>query len=182
MSSSLAESELALMREISRQPIQTQRALSRHAGLSLGMTNLLLKRLGRKGMIKARQLDWNRTQYILTPKGALEKARKMLDYTRYTVKIFRQIQENVTTALRREHESGRRAFWIVSQDELGGVLRESVDELALSGARFEYASGFSEVPENAELVLSATQEAPPAQAAWRHVRLVDFLDVDFRLP
>jgi predicted transcriptional regulator len=180
MTSSLAENEFVLIQEIAREPVRTQRDLSRSAGLSLGMTNLLIKRLTRKGLIKARQLDWNRTQYILTPKGALEKTRKILDYTRYTVRIFRQLQENVSAALAREKDA-RGEVWIVAKDELEGVLRESVAARAADGTRFRFAPDFASVPAGAELVLSAAQEDPPAKAPWRHVRLVDFLDADFRL-
>lgn len=180
-SPALHESELALMREIARSPVQTQRGLSRETGLSLGMTNLLLKRLARKGLIKVGRLDWKRTQYILTPKGALEKARKTYDYALYTVRLFRQLQDNVTTVLRREHASGRRTFWIVAQDELESALRETVAGLGLPEARFTFARGFAEVPDEADLVLSATQETAPARLASRLVSLVDFLDADRRL-
>lgn len=176
----LDESELALIRAIARAPIQTQRGLSRGAGLSLGMTNLLLKRLARKGMIKVGRLDWKRTQYLLTPKGALEKTRKTYDYALYTVRLFRQLQENVTTVLRREHAEGRREFWIVAQDELEGALRETAAGLSLPGTRFFFAKDFAAVPDRAELVLAATQETPSLTAA-RVVSLVDFLDAERRL-
>ena len=175
------ESELALMREISREPVQTQRGLSRGTGLSLGMTNLLLKRLARRGLIKVRQLDWKRTQYLLTPKGALEKTRKTYDYARYTVRLFRQIQENLRTAVSRECGAGRRMFWIVAQDEFEGVLRETVAELGLPGVRISFAARFADVPAGADLVLAATQEPAPARGGLRVVELADFLDVRFRL-
>lgn len=177
----LDESELALMREIARAPIQTQRDLSRETGLSLGMTNLLIKRLARKGLIKVGRLDWKRTQYLLTPKGALEKARKTYDYALYTVRLFRQLQENVTMVLRREHAEGRRAFWVVAQDELEGALRETAAGLGLPGTRFFFTRTFAEVPEHAELVLAATQEASPQRPSTRVVSLVDFLDAERRL-
>ena len=177
----LDESELALMREISRDPVQTQRGLSRGTGMSLGMTNLLLKRLARKGLIKIGRLDWKRTQYLLTPKGALEKASKTYDYALYTVRLFRQLQENVTTVLRREYSDGRRAFWIVAQNELEGALRETVSDLAMHGARFSFARTFTEVPSDAELVLAATQDGAPSNLTMRVVSLVDFLDAERRL-
>lgn len=180
--SGINENELALMREIIREPVQTQRDLSRGTGLSLGMTNLLLKRLTRKGLIKARQLDWKRTKYLLTPKGAIEKTSRTYNYARYTVRLFRQIQENVATALRREYRAGRRLFWIVAQDELEGVLRETVSGIHLPGAVISFADRFSQVPKSADLVLAATQESSPCLPDWRLVNLVDFLDVHFRLP
>ena len=177
----LDESELALMRELSREPIQTQRDLSRGTGLSLGMTNLLLKRLARKGLIKIGRLDWKRTQYLLTPKGALEKTRKTFDYALYTVRLFRQLQENVTTVLRREHAAGRRSFWVVAQDELEGALRETIAGLTLPGASFSFSRHFAGVSPTAHIVLAATQETPPQSLLPRLVAVVDFLNADRRL-
>jgi DNA-binding MarR family transcriptional regulator len=176
------ESELALMREIAREPIRTQRDLSRSAGLSLGMTNLLLKRLARKGLIKVLQLDWKRTQYLLTPKGALEKTRKTYEYARYTLRLFRQLQENVAAALRTEHARGRRRFWIVAQDEFQAALGEAVPALGLPGADVAIVPSFAALPPEADLVFVAAQEDAPARPGLTVVNLVDFLDVRFRLP
>lgn len=178
----LAESELVLMRAIAREPVQTQRGLSRGTGLSLGATNLLLKRLARKGLIKVGRLDWKRTQYLLTPKGALEKSRKTYDYALYTVRLFRQIQENAASVVRRERAAGRRAFWIVAQDEFEGVLRETLEALELPGARLTFAPRFAALPAEADLVLAATQEPFPTRPGRTVVSLVDFLDSFSRLP
>lgn len=178
----LAETELLLMREISRSPIRTQRDLSQSAGLSLGMTNLLIKRLARKGLIKVNQLDWNRTQYLLTFKGALEKTRKMYDYTLYTIRIFRQIQENMHTVLRQEYARGQRRFWLVAQDEFKGLLKDALAASEFSDARFTVLSSFAEVPREADIVLTATQESAPKNfGARQHVSLVDFDNIEFRL-
>jgi DNA-binding MarR family transcriptional regulator len=87
--------EYSVLQEVARQPTQTQRELSRKVGLSLGMTNALLLRLTRKGYIKMRQLDWKRTEYLLTFKGALEKTRKSYAYTLHTIRLFRTIIESV---------------------------------------------------------------------------------------
>lgn len=178
---SLAEKEFLLIQEISREPTRTQRDLSQSLGLSLGMTNLLIQRLSRKGMIKVAQLNWNRTQYLLTLKGALEKTRKAYSYTLYTLRIFRQIQDNIATALRREYDGGRREFHLVAQDELLELLRGTVTDLRLEGAEFSFYTRFDELPRNDMPVLTAAMEAPPAELAPRCVKLVDFDNISFRL-
>jgi DNA-binding MarR family transcriptional regulator len=178
----LAEKEFLLIQEISRQPTRTQRDLSRSLGLSLGMTNLLIKRLSRKGLIKITQLDWKRTQYLLTLQGAIEKTRKSYAYTVYTLRIFRQIQDNITAVLNREYASGRRKFHLVAQDELLELVSGAVDALKLDGAAFVYHRTLTQVPASADLVLTATHEAPPAKASGpRRISLVDFDNIDFRL-
>ena len=178
----LAAKEFSLIQEIARRPARTQRDLSERLGLSLGMTNLLIKRLARKGLIKVKALDWNRTQYLLTLKGAMEKARKSYDYSRYTIRIFRQIRENIAWVLKREHASGARDFAVVAQDEILELIQDTVRELSLPGARFLYARSFAELPREARLVLNATPGPnPPPRAAGRCITLVDFDNIDFRI-
>lgn len=178
----LAQKEFALIQEISRRPTHTQRSLSQSVGLSLGTTNLLIQRLARKGYIKVTQLDWKRTQYLLTLKGAMEKTQKAYHYTIYTIRIFRQIQENIATILKREYQNGRRRFHLVAQDEILDILREAVTGLNFADAEFAYYRGFDEVPAEADLVLTATLQTPAKAAPGRRfVSLVDFDDIDFRI-
>ncbi|MBI5247344.1 MAG: winged helix-turn-helix transcriptional regulator [Elusimicrobia bacterium] len=181
-SQNLAEKEFLLIQEISRQPMRTQRDLSQSLGLSLGMTNLLIKRLSRKGLIKISQLDWKRTQYLLTLQGALEKTKKSYDYTLYTIRLFRQIEANIASVLAREHKNGRRSFHLVAQDELKELLSEKIAELAPKGAEFAFYRTFADIPESADHVLTATLEAPPPGfAASRCTSIVDFNNISFRL-
>ncbi len=181
-SETLAEKEFLLIQEIARKPTSTQRDLSQSLDLSLGMTNLLIQRLARKGFIKVTQLDWKRTQYLLTLKGAMQKTQKAYYYTLYTLRIFRQIRENIQTAIGREHAQGRREFVLVAQDEILELARETIASVTLPEARFTFLGSFEEVPAGCDLVLTATLEAPPqAPAGRRYVSLVDFDNITFRL-
>ncbi|MFA5139624.1 MAG: winged helix-turn-helix transcriptional regulator [Elusimicrobiota bacterium] len=178
----LAEKEYALILEISRQPGHTQRSLSKSLGMSLGTTNLLIRRLVRKGFIKISQLDWNRTRYLLTFKGATEKARKAYHYTVYTHRLFRQIRENIAALLRREHASGRREFTLVAEDEILDLLRETIDGLSLEGASFRFLRSFEQVPPGVDYVLTATLQEPPRSSGGRRfISLVDFENIDYRI-
>ncbi len=177
----LAEKEFILIQEIAKRDTHTQRSLSQSIGLSLGTTNLLIQRLARKGLIKVNQLDWKRTQYLLTLKGALEKTNKMYRYTLYTIRLFRQIQDNINTVMRREYQNGRRDFHLVAHDEILDLLKESVHGLDLPKARFFYYRSFDSIPAEAELVMTATLEAPPKGRSGRCLSLVDFNNIDFRV-
>lgn len=181
--SQLEENEFRLIQEIAKNSTRTQRDLSQSVGLSLGTTNLLIQRLARKGLIKVTQLDWKRTQYLLTLKGALEKSRKAYDYALYTLRMFRQIQENISTALKREYEAGRRHFHVVAQDELIGVLHETVAETHKQDCAFSYYKSYEELPNSADLVMTALSDPPPADGPnnRRYVSLVDFNNINFRI-
>lgn len=176
----LGEKEYVLIQEIAKRPTHTQRSLSQSVGLSLGTTNLLIQRLARKGFIKVNQLDWKRTQYLLTLKGAAEKMNKAYHYTLYTMRLFKQIQDNITVAVRREYQNGRRQFVVVAQDEILDLIRETIAGLALPDATFSYARTFAEAGE-ADLLLTATLEKAPKANGRRLVSLVDFDNISFRI-
>lgn len=177
----LAENEFLLIQELSRHPESTQRDLSETLGISLGTTNLLIRRLARKGLLKVQQLDWKRTRYLLTLQGALEKSQKAYHYTRYTLRIFRQLQENIGAVLRREHAAGRRHFVFVADHELLDLLRETAEGFPLESARFTYLSSFEDLPAEADAVFYASLELPPQRPDLRCVSIVDFDDIDYRV-
>ena len=66
--------DLLLLSEVERYAGVTQRSLSSKLGVALGLTNLYIKRLARKGYIKITTIPRNRIQYLLTPQGLAENA------------------------------------------------------------------------------------------------------------
>lgn len=61
--------DLLLLSEVERDGAVTQRSLSTKLGVALGLTNLYLKRLARKGYIKITTIPSHRARYLLTPQG-----------------------------------------------------------------------------------------------------------------
>jgi DNA-binding MarR family transcriptional regulator len=53
----------------------SQRSLANSLGIALGLTNLLVRRLVRKGWVRVTHIQANRVGYSLTPAGVAEKAR-----------------------------------------------------------------------------------------------------------
>ena len=178
-SSGLPPKEFLLIQEIARRPETNQRLLSESTGMSVGMTNLLVRRLVRKGLIKVNQLDWKHAQYVLTIDGMLELASKSYNYTRYTMRILAQLRENIETTLRREHGDGRRAFAVVAQDEIRELIEDTVAGLGLEGAAFAYYDDFASVPSAAPVVLTAVPLQAPDSP--RYLKLLDFENLDFRV-
>jgi hypothetical protein len=58
----------------------SQRELAGEAGLSLGMTNALLKRFAERGWVKLMRLSGRSLSYILTPGGMEEILRRSISY------------------------------------------------------------------------------------------------------
>jgi len=76
----LKEEVFYLLSELSKSPEITQRQLSSKLNISLGKTNYLLRKLIKKGLIKAKNFSHRpgkikKIRYILTPEGFKEKVR-----------------------------------------------------------------------------------------------------------
>lgn len=91
--------DLQLLTEISGDESVTQRSLAKRQGLALGLTNLLIRRLVKKGYIKIVNLQRNRLRYLITPRGLAEKARMTYEYIDYSLYFYRQIRTFLVRAL-----------------------------------------------------------------------------------
>lgn len=175
--------EFAVIQEVARRPGQTQRQISKSVGLSLGMTNLLLMRLARKGYIKMRQLDWKRTEYLLTLKGAVEKTRKSFSYTQHTILLFLNIVKSVQQLVRAEYAGGVREACVVAWPDTQKVIAGAVAELALPDLKLEYSDAFKPLGARPGVIFVATVEPLPKPApGQRFVQLLDIEDLRFKYP
>ena len=119
------EREFELINIIGADLGSNQRELSRHMNLSLGMINMLIRRLISKGYIRIEQLNKRKVQYILTPKGFSEKMRKSVKYTMKTISSIGLIKNRVKEMLLGLHESGVRHFHFYGNPDIC-ILVETV--------------------------------------------------------
>jgi predicted transcriptional regulator len=80
--------DLLLLAEVERDGAVTQRSLSAKHGVALGLTNLSLKRLARKGHIKITTTPSPRVRYVLTPQGFAENSRLAYLYMEYSLSHY----------------------------------------------------------------------------------------------
>ena len=95
----LNEREFELVNILGYRMESNQRTLSQELNLSLGATNILIRRLITKGYIRAKQLNKKKIQYLLTPKGLSEKMKKSMKYTVSTIRHITLLQESIKTIL-----------------------------------------------------------------------------------
>ncbi len=69
-----------------------QRSIAKHADLSLGMVNLILKRFIQMGYIRIKNLNGRRLNYLLTPKGMYEKSRQSCHYIQRILSAFTELR------------------------------------------------------------------------------------------
>ena len=98
-----------LLAEVEAGNGRSQRSLARELGIALGLTNLLLKRVVRKGWVKATNIQRNRVRYLITPTGIAEKARISREYLASSVKLYAEARERIhhtLSGLSREWPAG----------------------------------------------------------------------------
>lgn len=84
-----------ILTEIEAGKLVSQRSLSRNLGIALGLTNLLVRRLVRKGWVRIIQIKRNRVLYLLTPAGVAEKALMSRAALRNSIQFYAQARDRI---------------------------------------------------------------------------------------
>lgn len=84
-----------LLREIEAGQDVSQRRLASSAGIALGLTNLLVRRLAKKGFVKVVRVRPNRVRYLITPAGLREIARMSREYLWDSVRRYADARERI---------------------------------------------------------------------------------------
>ncbi len=121
----LDEREFELINIVGAKLGSNQRDLSRQMDMSLGMVNMLLRRLVSKGYIRINQLNKKKVEYILTRKGFSEKMRKSVRYTIKTICSLGLIKRRLSGTLQELINQGDRKFIILGESDFA-ILVEMV--------------------------------------------------------
>ena len=132
------EREFELVNIIGAQIASSQRDLSRQMDLSLGMTNMLIRRLLAKGYIRIKQLDKKKVEYLLTPKGFAEKMQKSVKYTIKTLHSIGLIKSRLCGVLHGFYQAGERKFFVLGKSDLAGLIEVVLQENQMSGCEVIY--------------------------------------------
>jgi DNA-binding MarR family transcriptional regulator len=87
--------DLQLLEALEQESTITQRTLATRLGIALGLTNLYLRRLIRKGYVKCVTVSPNRLVYSLTPKGVARKARLTYEFMKYSLDFYRDARQHL---------------------------------------------------------------------------------------
>ena len=103
-----AHRDLRLLEAVEADSRVTQRSLSTQLGIALGLTNIYLKRLVRKGYIKCVNVQSNRITYLLTPHGIAEKLRLTYEFMDYSLTLYGEVRQHLRSVIRECAAAGRR--------------------------------------------------------------------------
>ena len=94
-----AHRDLKMLEAVEQDSRITQRSLAGKLGIALGLTNIYLKRLVRKGYIKCVNVQSNRITYLITPRGITEKARLLYEFMDYSLHLYGEVRQHLREAL-----------------------------------------------------------------------------------
>jgi len=132
----IEDNEFKIIDEIGKNLNTTQRKISRQIGISLGMTNIIMKRLIAKGYVKMRGLNRRNVEYILTPRGFAEKVKKTHRYLLRTVDTIKTLKEKIQDTILEYYEKGERNFTILGKGELADIVEMSLRDMGKGDLRY----------------------------------------------
>jgi DNA-binding MarR family transcriptional regulator len=129
-----ARRELRALEVLAENEGITQRGLASKLGIALGLTNLYIKRLARKGFIKLVNVQSNRILYLVTPQGIREKSRLTYEYIEYSLYVYREVRQHLREVLQPLVTGGPKAIAIYGTGEAAELAYLSIKEVGLEPA------------------------------------------------
>jgi DNA-binding MarR family transcriptional regulator len=123
-----AHRELKLLEAVEQDARVTQRNLATKLGIALGLTNIYLKRLVRKGYIKCVNVQPNRILYLITPRGIAEKARLTYEFMDFSLHLYGEVRHHLRTVLQQVAGDGVRRIAIYGSGEAAELAYLSLKE------------------------------------------------------
>jgi hypothetical protein len=157
--------DLLLLRELDRDGGATQRTLALKLGVALGLTNLYLKRLARKGYIKITTIPRNRIRYLLTPQGFTEKSRLTYLYMQYSLSYYRDMRIRLKEMMLTFNGSHGQRVVIYGTTELAELVYLSLREMNIDCVGFIDGS-------SRESFLSCPLSSPDRISQWQFDRVL----------
>lgn len=122
----MREPELVLLSQVQEtlkhSPKASQRDIAKAVDMSLGMTNSLLKRFAEKGWLYMNKISTRNIQYVLTPEGMNELARRSYRYIKRTLKSVLDYKDIITSLICTEKAKGISRVLLIGKTDLQFII------------------------------------------------------------
>jgi hypothetical protein len=138
-----SQHEFRILTEIAAKGDVTQRTLAKDLGIALGLTNLYMKRLVRKGFVKIGGVHPHRLRYLVTPQGIVEKSRLTYEYLQFSLWLYKQTRGTLAGALRPLIDIGLKRYALYGVGEPAELAYLTLREVGLEpvGVFAEHGGG-----------------------------------------
>jgi DNA-binding MarR family transcriptional regulator len=118
-----SEHQLHILEVLEHNPETTQANLAAQLGVAVGSVNWYLKRLIRKGYVKATKMERRRLKYFVTPQGLALKARLTSEYMQYSLRVYRELRQAARETLAEVRDQGYTAVKADGKNEVMEIFR-----------------------------------------------------------
>ena len=127
-----SDTELDILERIHRSKSAIrQRDLARIIGLSLGMTNSILKRLAQKGLLKVKKINNRNIQYVVSPKGIEQISRRSYRYFKRTIRNVVYYKEAIDGLIMEATQRGFRRIVLIGRSDLDFIVEHVCEKHGL---------------------------------------------------
>ncbi len=99
-----------------------QRELSQNTGISLGMTNMIVKRLVKKGMLIASKINSKNIHYAVTPDGINEIMKRSFRFFKRTMDNIALYKTKIEGLIRSIKEKGMTRVCLIGKSDLDFII------------------------------------------------------------
>jgi len=175
---SLNEREFELINIVGAKLSANQRDLSRHMSLSLGTTNMLIRRLVNKGYLRITQLDKRKVRYMLTPKGFSEKMRKSVKYTVKTINSIGSIRTKIRAIIEKLYAEGERCFYILGATDLVTLVEMTFHQMPENNCEVIRVSREDTINNGGVVLVCLEKYDPSVLNGTKYINLIEELAKD----
>lgn len=119
----LNEKEIEILTNINNNSTTlSQRELAQNSGMSLGMTNAVLKRLVQKGWLMMRKVNNRNIRYVVTPDGMEEITRRSYRYFKRTLKNVAEYKDQIEQLLMQIRTDGYDSLVLIGSSDIDFIV------------------------------------------------------------
>lgn len=149
------EKHISLLQVIKKNPDSGQRDLAEAVGLSLGMTNILLKELAAKGWVMIRKINSRNFNYLLTPDGVKELSKRSYRYLKKTIRNLADCRENLEKFVLGIKKQNYTEIRIIGESDLDFIL-----EFLCQKFQIKFSSSIEETAYSKETFIIYSENVP----------------------
>lgn len=128
----MKEREIDLLQAISQDETATQANLATELGMAVGSVNWYIKRLIRRGYLKATRMDRTRLRYNMTPEGLEVLRRRATQYVKDSLKVYKDLRKDAKAFIAMLMAQGIESVHVDGEDEALDIFRLSCMEANLN--------------------------------------------------
>jgi len=160
------DKELQVLEQIYLRQDVRQRDLAAIIGLSLGMTNAILKRLTQKGFLTVRKVNNRNIMYAVSPAGVDAIARKSYRYLKRTIKHVVDYKQAIEHVISAAADGGYEGVALVGPSDLDFIVEHLCGKYGLAYERVTNTEELSDA-ETAFVLFSENEGSAARLAAWK---------------